>query len=77
MERGSDKHGPRLDDEMKSEDEPLTRSGRESTVEEDREKESPSGHRISGSGSSADEYSYKDHGEQGGSGHPKPKDGAE
>ena len=80
MERGSDKHGPRLDEEMKAEEEPLTRSGRESHVEPEREKEAPEtdasggGHRIAGSGSSADDYTWRDHGEEGGASHPKPKD---
>jgi hypothetical protein len=80
MERGSDKHGSRLEEELQAEAEPLTRSGKESHVEEEREKEAPggdeegSGHRIAGSGSSAEEYSWTDHGEQGGASHPKPKD---
>jgi hypothetical protein len=74
MERGSDRHGPMVDDELKGETEAIERSGKEPRVEEEREKENPSGHRISGSGSSADEYTYKDHGEEGGRGHPKPDD---
>jgi hypothetical protein len=74
MERGSDRHGPMLDDEMKEETHDIETAGKESTVEEEREKEMPHGHRISGSGSSADEYTYKDHGEEGGRGHPKPED---
>lgn len=74
MERGSDKHGRTLDEEMKEETEAQERSGAQSRVEEGLEKESPLGHRISGSGSSAEEYTYKDHGEEGGKGHPKPTD---
>jgi hypothetical protein len=80
MERGSDKHGSKLDDELDAEVEPLERSRRESHVEEEREKEAPAdaditgGHRVAGSGSSADDYTYTDHGETGGSSHPKPKD---
>ena len=94
LERGSNKDGPRLDDELKSESEPLERSMKEAHVEEFMEKEAPpvgeadaelvedrpaeeepgSGHRIAGTGSSADAYSYTDHGETGGASHPKPKD---
>jgi hypothetical protein len=80
LERGSDKHSPKLDEELERETEPLERSGRESHVEGEREKEAPegdiegSGHRIAGTGSSADDYSYKDRGEEGGASHPKPKD---
>jgi hypothetical protein len=80
MERGSDKHGSKLDDELQSESEPLTRSGKEPHVEAEREKEAPegdqsgSGHRVSGTGSSADKYNLTDHGEEGGASHPKPKD---
>ena len=80
MERGSDRHSAKLDDELQHETEPLERSGRESHVEGEREKEAPegdipgSGHRIAGTGSSADDYTYKDHGETGGASHPKPKD---
>jgi hypothetical protein len=54
----------------------MERSGKESRASEERLKErdeGPSGHRISGSGSSAEEYSYKDHGEEGGASHPKPR----
>ena len=36
--------------------------------------EPASGHRIAGTGSSAESYSYTDRGEEGGSSHPKPKD---
>lgn len=39
MERGSDKHGPMVDDEMDREEEPLERSGAESHVESERLKE--------------------------------------
>ncbi|CAN5590201.1 hypothetical protein BH24ACT26_BH24ACT26_15360 [soil metagenome] len=79
MERGSDKHSPKLDDQMQQEAEPLERSGKESHVEGEREKEAPegdiagSGHRISGSGSSAEDYTLTDQGESGGASHPKPK----
>jgi hypothetical protein len=87
MERGSNKHSPKLDDEIQKETEALERSGKEARAEEFLEKEdasaqpgdaegSTSGHRISGSGSSADEYTYKDWGEVGGASHPKPKEGA-
>jgi hypothetical protein len=41
MERTSQKHNPRLDDELKHETEPLVRSGEESHVEEFREQEPP------------------------------------
>ena len=85
MERGSNKVNPELDDQMKHEVEPLVRSNKEGHVEPHLEKESvegalpeeegqaPSGHRIAGTGSSADEYNWKDHGETGGESHPKPK----
>jgi hypothetical protein len=84
VDRGSNKHGPQLDDEIKRETEALERSGKEARVEEFREMEDASaelgdaeggasGHRISGSGSSADEYTYKDWGEVGAASHPKPK----
>ncbi len=76
----SNQSGRRLDEERKKETEPLERSGKESHVEEFREQEGgdmPSGHRISGTGSSADTYSYTDRGEEGGASHPKPKDGDE
>ena len=80
MERGSDKHGGKLDDKLQSEGEELMSSSRESHVEGEREEEAPedyasgSGHRVAGTGSSADEYSLADHGEEGGASHPKPKD---
>jgi hypothetical protein len=81
MPAGSDKHGFKLDDEMKRDAETLDRSGKEGHTEEEREQQGSdpesgeptgSGHRVSGSGSSADEYTYKDHGEEGGASHPKP-----
>ncbi len=62
MERGSDKHGSRVDDQMGEEAEPLERSLGESHVEGNRlqessdEEEAGTGHRIRGTGSSADEY---------------------
>ena len=73
----SNRTGPRLDEERKKETESLERSGKESHVEEFREQEGGdvgSGHRTSGSGSSADSYTYTDRGEEGGASHPKPKD---
>jgi hypothetical protein len=79
MERGSSKHGPDADDRLQDIDEPLERSLKEPHVaderaEEEREDEDPgSGHRIAGSGSSADSYTLTDRGEEGGSSHPKPK----
>ena len=78
QQRGTE--GPRLDDERKHEDEPLERSGREARVEEAREQQGAedesltSGHRVSGSGSSAETYPYRDRGEEGGASHPQPKD---
>ena len=74
MERGSVEHGPKLDDEMKEEVQEIGTSGKESRVEDERELESAEGHRVSGSGSSADEYTLRDHGEVGGRGHPKSSD---
>ncbi|MEO3874661.1 DUF2795 domain-containing protein [Nonomuraea sp. B12E4] len=41
MERGSDKHGPRLDDQQKHETEGLVRSGGSTHAEEWKEPESP------------------------------------
>ena len=79
MERGSDKHGDRVDDELQRESESIERSLGESHVEGERLKEGSaedepgSGHRVRGSGSSADEYPWKDHGEEGGASHPKPR----
>ena len=80
MERGSDKHGADADDRLEGIDEPLERSLKEPHVaderaEEERDDQEPgSGHRITGSGSSADSYSYTDRGEEGGESHPKPKE---
>ena len=79
MERGSNKHGPMLEEEMDKESQPMVRGGpQEGHVEEEREKESAGeptpGPRIAGSGSSADEHSWDDHGEKGGASHPKPKE---
>jgi len=39
MERGSDKHSPRLDDELEREDQTITRSGQPPHTEESRETE--------------------------------------
>jgi hypothetical protein len=72
MERGSSKHGSRLDDELSEEAEPLDRSAKESHVEEHLEKEYPGGHRVRGSGTSTEEHPYKDHGDEGGREHPRP-----
>ncbi|CAN5744415.1 hypothetical protein BH18ACT15_BH18ACT15_04810 [soil metagenome] len=91
MERGSNTSGPRLDEARKKEDHALETSAKESHVEPERETErvedpvldedaedfSGYGHRIAGTGSSADEYSLTDHGEEGGASHPVPKDPAE
>lgn len=77
MERGSDKHGPRLDEEMKDEAAPLESGGKESHTDEEREKEWERGHRVSGTGSSADVYPHQDHGETGGEGHPQDPDDRE
>ena len=91
MERGSNTSGPKLDEERKKEDHALETSGKESHVEPERETErvedpvldedaedfSGSGHRIAGTGSSAEKYSLTDHGEEGGSSHPVPKDPSE
>ena len=80
MERGGDK-SPKIDDQVKKDEETLVRSLKEGHVEEFREQQGPgedepggSGHRVAGTGSSADSYSYTDRGEEGGSSHPKPKD---
>jgi hypothetical protein len=80
MERGSAKHGPQMDDQIDSESESIQRAkNQESRSEEDRLKEEDpeepgSGHRIAGSGSSAEGHSWSDHGEEGGASHPKPKE---
>jgi hypothetical protein len=86
MQRGSGKQNARVDDVIKHDEEPLERSGKEAHVEPFRQDEAPtdvepgeidepapSGHRISGTGSSADTYPYQDHGETGGASHPKPE----
>jgi len=41
MQRNSDKHGPRLDDELKRETQSIDRSGREARAQEFREQEGP------------------------------------
>lgn len=87
MPRGSDKKNPKVDEEMKRQVEGLERSGKEPHSEPYRQDEAPSdasspdeveagpaGHRLAGTGSSADRYSYTDHGETGGASHPKPGD---
>ena len=66
MERGSNKKNAKVDDEMKHEVEPLIRANKEAHAEghlqkeqpgdaedEDFDEPAPSGHRISGTGSSA------------------------
>ena len=91
MQRGSNTTGPKLNEERKKEDQSLTTAAKESHVEPERESErvedaaldeeaedfSGTGHRIAGTGSSADTYSYTDRGEEGGAGHPVPQDPAE
>lgn len=77
MERGSRKHGFSGDDRLKTETEPVERSGREQRSQDARKKEAEdlgSGHRIEGTGTSAEAYNWTDHGEQGGDSHPKPKE---
>jgi hypothetical protein len=79
MERGSSKHGSDMDERLEATTEPIERSLKEGHVEEDREEETEesetgSGHRVRGTGSSADTYSWTDRGEEGGASHPKPKD---
>ncbi len=88
MQRGSNRSGPKLDEERKKEDHSLETAAKESHVEPERETErvedpvadedaedfSGTGHRIAGTGSSADTYSYTDRGEEGGASHPVPKD---
>lgn len=73
METSGTHKNPKLDEAMKQESEPIERSSKEGHVEDEREQQGASGHRIAGSGSSADTYSYQDRGEEGGSSHPKPK----
>jgi hypothetical protein len=78
MDRGSNKVGSKLNQEMEQETAPLERSGKEGHSEEHLEKERDdslgTGHRIEGTGANADEYPLKDHGEVGGESHPKPKE---
>jgi hypothetical protein len=69
MERGSDKHGPQLDEELKEESHSIETSGKESRVEGHKEKEDTE-RPLEGSGTSAGPR-----GDEGGSSHPKPKDG--
>jgi hypothetical protein len=60
---------------MEQESQPIEHSAKEGHVEEFLDKEEASkGHRVRGSGSSADDYPYRDHGEEGGASHPKPKE---
>jgi hypothetical protein len=79
MPDSSSKKGPQLDDEMKREAADLEHSRKESHVEEEREEQGDDdagltrGHRVSGSGTSGKDYPYRDHGEEGGASHPKPK----
>ncbi|HEX2051525.1 MAG TPA: hypothetical protein VHJ34_12975 [Actinomycetota bacterium] len=83
MERGSNKKGAKLDDQLEKEALSLeTATPKDPHAESERQQETAgdepgTGHRVAGSGSSADEYSYKDHGETGGASHPKPKDESE
>lgn len=76
MERGSNKVGSKLNQEMEHETAPLENANQEGHVEEHLEKErdgsAGDGHRIAGTGANADEYPWKDHGEVGGESHPKP-----
>ncbi len=89
MERGSSKHGPGMDDHLERDAEALERSGKDGRVEEAFESEAAApeeldepgsgeahrgvGERIAGSGSSAERFPLRDHGEQGGTGHPRPR----
>lgn len=78
MERGSDKHGPMIDDELQDESEALERSGKDPHVEEhlarDGIEEESAGDHLSGTHSSSSKHPHRDEGEAGGSSHPKPKD---
>lgn len=81
MERGSDKQGRRMDEKMKEESQAVETAMKESHSEEHLEKEQTnpeeetgSAPRVAGTGSSADSFSYKDRGEEGGASHPMPKD---
>ncbi|HZA41917.1 MAG TPA: hypothetical protein VFA00_14985 [Actinomycetota bacterium] len=79
MPESSSKKGPQLDDEMKREASDLEHSRKESHVEEEREGQGDDdaaltrGHRLAGSGTSGRDYPHRDHGEEGGASHPKPK----
>ena len=89
MDRGSGKKSPKLDDEMKKESETLERATKEGHAEAFRQQEMPAegeageqgddldgpptGHRIAGTGSSAETYPYRDRGEVGRASHPKPR----
>lgn len=81
MDRGSNKVGSKLNQEMEQETASLNTADREGHVEEHLEKErdgsTGDGHRIRGTGANADEYPWKDHGEVGGDSHPKPKQASE
>lgn len=72
MDRGSDKHGPQLDEELKDESHSIESSSREARVEGHKEKEDTQ--ELEGSGSSADDYPHRNRGEEGGSSHPKPRE---
>ncbi|HVM36416.1 MAG TPA: hypothetical protein VM784_13885 [Actinomycetota bacterium] len=87
MERGSGKHGSRIDDALSSESEPIERSGKETRAQEGRETErvgtedagqtepergtAPDPH-LAGSQSSADVYPHQEL-QEGGESHPKPR----
>jgi len=74
MERGSDKHGPKLDEELKDESHSIETSSKESRVEDHKEKEDTREQSLEGRGSSADDHPLRNRGKEGGSSHPKPKD---
>jgi hypothetical protein len=78
MDRGSNKVGSKLNQEMEDESATLESANQERHVEEHLEKErdgsAGDGHLIQGTGANADEYPWKDHGEVGGESHPKPKE---
>lgn len=87
MERGSQKHGSRIDDALSGEAEPVERSAKEARAEEAREGEragredadratsergtAPDPH-LAGSQTSADVYPHQEL-EEGGESHPKPR----
>lgn len=88
MERGSSKHGPRIDDDLSDESQPIERSAKETRADEAREDERvgredaerPGTARgtdrdthLAGSQSSADVYPHQEH-DEGGASHPKPQD---